>query len=207
MKKAMIAAGLGLTMCSSTPPPAHDGGLDASTDGFTADAAVDVASDGGCNLTASADVSGTLGGVKMTPIDAFALQGDPQANDWFVLATDAPGVCTRIGTNQTPANAKLLVIQYTGAGVPKPGTVDMPSPSSEWDIEYFDNGPTCDTLYNEYAPTGSFTIASIGPCGVVISAFDFQFTAGNSGPNDHITGSITAPTCSSSGDGGKMTCN
>jgi hypothetical protein len=162
------------------------------------DAAVD-------DVTFSATVDGTFFGSAMTPRDAFSVEALKASDGWSVVVADYTSLCQLSKTNVIEPGSSVLTFNFDGVGAPTTGTVEIAGLTA-WNVQYERFDASCDdAAYNEPAMSGSFTISHIDSSGIVISAFDLMLQ--NRTGTDHVTGSVSAPTCTGSASTATPTCD
>ena len=188
---------VGCSGAAPTPVTTQDAGSDT---GSTSSA--DSSSPGdGC--TYAADVNGTFLGATMTPQDAFFIPGDPANGTWAFMITDYVGACGMFQALEEKGGSKLIGFRYTQAPAPTVGTYPV-GDTSPWQIQYESVNATCSGGANDLAIAGTITITSVSSCGVA-ATFDLTFGGSSGNSNEHVTGSVSAPTCAIKG-GGAATC-
>ena len=184
--------------CSQTPSTS-DGGVDSGGVDAPSDSPVttDSGDAGGCNLQASATLTGTMLGQTLTPKDAVSFQAHTTQYEAVVAITDFTGTCA-LG-NDFKASSNVLSMVYLSNTTPLvPAKFDL-TQSSVWDAQYAQYDATCQSPQGESSTSGTITITSVDACGIV-GSYDLMLN------NDHVTGTFTAPNCDNPADGGAAGC-
>jgi hypothetical protein len=180
--------------CSSSTSPSA-GGADAGNDSPKP-------SDGSsCNLTAAATINGTFLAKTFNAQGPVSGQAPTSGTGYNagVFVPDYANLCALSAANQRKGGSSVLGFLHQVPTPPSAGTVSMTSPGA-WQVGYLQYDAQCKSLSGAAANGGSFTITELDACGIALT-FDLTFDSG-----DHVTGSISAPTCGESNDGGTSTC-
>lgn len=185
--------------CSNNNPGADAGPDVVQSDSPTPnDAAGDTSSGdgGGCNVTASATITGTFLGNTLTPKDSVADVAHTTQYEVVVGISDYAGICA-LG-NDTKASSNVFAIIYQSSQPLAAGKFDLTQTNVLF-AQYTQFDSTCNSPQGESASAGTVTFTRVDSCAIE-GSFDLTLNT------DHVTGTFTAPVCANTPDGGAGAC-
>jgi hypothetical protein len=151
-------------------------------------------------------VAGAIGGSAFAAMDAIAVDADAKGADFNGISTVVQlstfgGACSKQGVNAGVANGRLLgfflaINDAAGYSSPATATGDYlvsgapKTPSSKQALGFYQkDGADCLKTVSASATGGKVTVTQTGA--TIAGTFDLTFGS------DHVTGSFSAPRCSS----------